>query len=430
MRFLSVVLASLSLVSAISLNTRSEDYDGYQVYRVNVGSNGEKLHEVIEKLSLQTWKGRALTSSVVDVVVPPSVLAEFKKSTEGIETALMHENLGASIAAESEVAAAPAAFAAADNDFSTLAAPNLTWFNSYHPIADHTQWLKDLAAAYPANSEVFSAGKSLEGRDINGIHIWGSGGKGSQKGVVFHSTVHAREWITNMVNEYAAYQLLTSTDPTVQAFKNKYDFYILPIVNPDGFAYTQTTNRLWRKNRQSTPSASCVGRDINRNWPHSSWPQREGASTAPCDEDYKGPSAGDGVETKVLKAHLDSIAAGKGVQLYMDIHSYSQLWMYPYGYTCSGAVPNAAKYKSLTDGAVAAVKAVHGTTFTSGPICNTIYQVSGDSVDYALENAKATYSMTVELRDTGRNGFVLPAAQILPSGEEMWAGLSYLIKNM
>jgi carboxypeptidase A4 len=67
-----------------------------------------------------------------------------------------------------------------------------------------------------------------------------------------------------MVVEYAAYQLLTSTNATTAGFKNTYDFYIFPIVNPDGFAYTQTTNRMWRKNRQATTSTSCPGRDINR----------------------------------------------------------------------------------------------------------------------------------------------------------------------
>ena len=127
--------------------------------------------------------------------------------------------------------------------------------------------------------------------------------------------------------EYAAYQLLTATDADTKTARDKYDFYIFPIVNPDGFAYTQSTERLWRKNRQSTTSASCIGRDINRNWPNQ-WDQRGGASTSPCAEDYKGASAGDGTETKVLKAQLDGVAAGNGVQLYMDIHSYSQLWMY------------------------------------------------------------------------------------------------------
>lgn len=417
MKFLGVTLASLGLVSAATV-TKKVSYDDWKVYRVNVGSNSEKFQGVVNKLKLETWKGKPATSEVVDVMVPPTQIKDFESSTAGIQTAVMHENLGLSMADEDVFSV-----------YAAGAAPNSTWFNSYHSINDHMQWISDLAAAYPSNSEVISAGKSLQGRDIKGIHIWGSGGKGSQKAVVWHGTVHAREWITTMVVEYAAYQLLTSTDATTAGFKNKYDFYIYPIVNPDGFAYSQTTDRLWRKNRQTTPSASCVGRDINRNWPNH-WDLPNGASTSPCAQDYKGPSAGDGVETKALKASLDTLAAGKGIQLYMDIHAYSQLFMYPYGYTCSGTVPNAAKYSSLTNGAIAAIKAVHGTSFTGGPICNTIYQVSGDSVDYALEQAKATFSMTVELRDTGNYGFVLPANQIVPSGEEMWAGLAYLLKNM
>ncbi|OSS49479.1 hypothetical protein B5807_05619 [Epicoccum nigrum] len=420
MKLLGVTLASLGLVSAASVsNQQAVSYDQFKVFRVNGPSNTDKFQEVVKKLQLDVWKGKPSSGDVVDVSVAPEQLSAFQDATKGLDTKIMHENLGASIADE--------------NTFSVYAAgaaPNATWFNSYHSLADHNQWLTDLAAAYPSNAEIVSAGKSLEGRDIKGIHIWGSGGKGSQKAVVWHSTVHAREWITTMVNEYAAYQLLTSTDATTAAFKNKYDFYIFPVVNPDGFAFTQSSNRLWRKNRQTTPTASCIGRDINRNWAHKSWGQAQGASTSPCAEDYKGPSAGDGVETKALKAQLDGLAKGKGIQLYMDIHSYSQLWMYPYGYTCSGSLPNSASYASLTKGAIAAVKAVHGTTFTGGPICNTIYQVSGDSVDYALENAGAKYSMTVELRDTGNYGFVLPANQILPSSEEMWAGLAYLLKNM
>ncbi|KAH7064228.1 hypothetical protein BKA63DRAFT_169009 [Paraphoma chrysanthemicola] len=416
MRF-TAVLTLVGLASAASVS-KKVSYDDWKVYRVNVGSNAAKLNDIVSKLQLEVWKGNPSTSSVVDVMVAPSKIKDFQTATEGIETKVMHDNLGLSIADE--------------DSFSIYAAgvaPNSSWFNSYHAIADHHQWITDLAAAYPQNAEVISAGKSLEGRDIKGIHIWGSGGKGSKKGVVWHGTVHAREWITTMVVEYAAYQLLTSSDPTTAAFKNTYDFYIFPIVNPDGFAYSQTTDRMWRKNRQSTPQASCVGRDINRNWP-SHWDQRGGASTSPCAQDYKGPSAGDGVETKALKAQLDSITAGKGVQLYMDIHAYSQLWMYPYGYTCSGVLPEAAKNQNLTEGAIAAVQAVHGTVFEGGPICNTIYQVSGDSVDYAYENAKAAFSMTVELRDTGRYGFILPPEQIVPSAEEMWAGLSYLLKNM
>lgn len=43
---------------------------------------------------------------------------------------------------------------------------------------------------------------------------------------------------------------------------------------------------------------------------------------------------------------------------------------------------------------------------------------------------KAKYAFTIELRDTGSYGFILPPSQILPSGEETFAGFSYLFGNM
>jgi murein tripeptide amidase MpaA len=79
---------------------------------------------------------------------------------------------------------------------------------------------------------------------------------------------------------------------------------------------------------------------------------------------------------------------------------------------------------------VAAIKSVHGTSFTSGPICSTIYKATGSSVDYVNDVVGGDYTFTVELRDTGNYGFVLPANQILPSGEEAYAGVRYLLQNM
>lgn len=80
------------------------------------------------------------------------------------------------------------------------ALPALTWFNSYHSYADHRLFFNDLNAAFPANSEIFVAGKSYQGRDIYGIHFWGASGKGKKPAVYFHATVHAREWIAAPVS--------------------------------------------------------------------------------------------------------------------------------------------------------------------------------------------------------------------------------------
>lgn len=51
----------------------------------------------------------------------------------------------------------------------------------------------------------------------------------------------------------------------------------------------------------------------------------------------------------------------QGVKMYMDWHSYSQLWMTPYGYTCSTLPAANAELQSISGGAVAAIEAVYGT---------------------------------------------------------------------
>lgn len=127
---------------------------------------------------------------------------------------------------------------------------------------------------------------------------------------------------------------------------------------------------------------------------------------------------------------LASIKSSQGLKLYIDWHSYSQLFMTPYGYSCSALATNNDEYQSLASGATDAIGALFGTQFTPGPICSTIYQATGTSVDYVADITKADYSFTVELRDTGRNGFVLPANQILPSGQEAFEGVKYLLRNM
>lgn len=79
------------------------------------------------------------------------------------------------------------------------ALPDPAYFKSYHELEAHEAFLKDLQAAFPQNSKLFTVGKSVEGRDIQGIHVWGASGPG-KKAIVWHGTVHAREWISGVVS--------------------------------------------------------------------------------------------------------------------------------------------------------------------------------------------------------------------------------------
>jgi len=105
MRFFALSLASLGLASAAAVQNKATvntkvSYDGWKVFRVTVGQDKATLSSVMDKLQLQTWKGKVATSDVVDVAVPPVHVSEFEAATERFKTTVMHEDLGASIAQE------------------------------------------------------------------------------------------------------------------------------------------------------------------------------------------------------------------------------------------------------------------------------------------------------------------------------------------
>ncbi|KAF4506597.1 hypothetical protein G6O67_006665 [Ophiocordyceps sinensis] len=413
------LLAAASWAAAAPPPTPTRvSYDGFKVFRVPVGGSAQRVNNVVARLGLDVWQPASRKGAFADIEVPPAKLDNFGRAMAGLELLTMHDDLGRSIADE------------ASFDVYAEGSANDTWFDSYHPYEAHLQWLQALQAKHPNNSDVVSSGFSFEGNAITGIHLYGSGGKGRRPAVVFHGTVHAREWIASKVVEYFAYSLLSGYegDAEIRGFVDKYDFYLFPIVNPDGFKFSQNTNRMWRKNRQTSSQGNCFGRDINRNWPYK-W-NGPGSSTNPCAEDYRGESENDAPETKSLTAFLQQVKQAQGLKLYIDYHSYSQLFMTPYGYTCDGVPPNNDELQSLAGGAVEAIRSVHGLEFGYGPICSTIYRTAGSSVDYVNDVVKSDYSFTSELRDTGRYGFILPADQIVPSGDEAFAGVKYLLQNM
>ncbi|OTB11862.1 hypothetical protein K445DRAFT_321574 [Daldinia sp. EC12] len=425
MKSLHLLLSVASLAVALRLDRRGKVvYDGYKIFRVTPGesvADFEAQLESLEAIDLTHNHGH-VEEEHFDIAVPPENLSAF----EGLNltSEVLTDDLGADIALEGELAEYPG------SELSAAALPSLSWFDAYHAYDDHLTFLKDIQSSFSSNSELITAGKSFEGRAIQGIHLWGSGGKDSKPAVYFNGNVHAREWISSKVVEYLTYQLVANynNDTAVKSFLDKYDFYILPIVNPDGFLYTQTTNRLWRKNRQTRSGTSAVGTDVNRNWPYK-W-DGEGSSTSPGSVTYRGAAAGDTPENTGIRTLGDQLANKNGIKLYIDWHSYGQYILTPYGYSCSAVVSNQAKQNSLAKNTASAIAKPYGTRFTTGPTCATLYATAGGSNDYVTDINKAEYGWAIELRDTGRNGFTLPANQILPTGIEIWEGMKYLFANM
>lgn len=133
---------------------------------------------------------------------------------------------------------------------------------------------------------------------------------------------------------YVLNELLHSTDPAVQDLALNIDWYIIPISNPDGYEYSRTTNRNWRKTR-SQVSATCYGVDPNRNWAYSWLVPDEGgnlgASTSPCSDTYAGPSAFSEPETTAINNYIGQVAYHTDV--YLSFHSYGHYLLFPYGHS-------------------------------------------------------------------------------------------------
>uniref|UniRef100_A0A671LSP1 Carboxypeptidase A4 n=1 Tax=Sinocyclocheilus anshuiensis TaxID=1608454 RepID=A0A671LSP1_9TELE len=158
-------------------------------------------------------------------------------------------------------------------------------------------------------------------------------------------------------------------------------------------------NRMWRKTRSMNSGSSCRGADPNRNWDAGFG--GPGASKDPCCDSYHGPYANSEVKVKNV---VDLIMGLGNFKSSISMHSYSQLLMYPYGYTCTD-VPDKSELHSVGTAAIEELTSLYDQ------IPN---QASGGSIDWTY-NTGIRYSFAFELRDTGFYGFLLPANQIVPT---------------
>jgi len=289
-------------------------------------------------------------------------------------------------------------------------------YNVYHTFDEIDAWIDNMASAYPSLISLFTVGTSYEGQAFRGLKF--SAGS-NNPAFYINCGLHAREWVGPATCMYVA-KWLAEAQPGSDEYTmlQSVDIYLTPISNPDGYKYTWNGDRMWRKTR-SDNNKRCMGVDPNRNW-DVNW-SGEGASSNPCNDAYYGPSVWSEVE---VTAQRDMVMSISNVGAYIDVHAYSQLWMYPYGYTVLPTA-DATLLEQIGQESVAAIKAVHGETYETGQISRVIYQASGSSADwFYMQGIKCAWA--AELRDTGRYGFTLPERFIQPTAEETWAGLKVI----
>ncbi|KAJ0174575.1 hypothetical protein K1T71_009683 [Dendrolimus kikuchii] len=294
----------------------------------------------------------------------------------------------------------------------------MDWKN-YYRLDIIYAFMDQLTSEYPYLCSVQVIGKSVEGRDIRLLKI--SNGKAGNKGVWLDGSIHPREWISTAVVTFIADRIVRTFHDLPESVTNK-DWYILPVLNPDGYEYTHTHDRMWRKNRARY--GECVGVDLNRNFSYG-WGEKgeEGSSEDPGNIFYRGPKPFSEPETAAVKRVIADEKAE--FKVFLSFHSYGEVIIFPWGYT-DDPCPD---YVELLEGGTAMAKAIHDTnghTYKVGSTKDLMYYACGTSVDWSYASANIPYSYMVELRGK-RHRFLLPKDEILTTATEAFNGVLRLI---
>lgn len=246
-------------------------------------------------------------------------------------------------------------------------------FTCYRTIGEVYAAANTLVSNYPGLVEKIDIGDSWEktqnpnnGWDMEVVLLTNRNNESTEKSDVFiMSSIHAREWATAELNlRFAEYLLQNyNADPDVKWLLDYNRIHLVLVTNPDGRLQDEAnTSWMWRKNTNSNYCGSQNsnqgrgrGADLNRNYPYQ-W----ASDSDPCGETYPGASKGSEPETQAITNYVASIFPDQkgpnpsdmvdeetATGMFIDLHSYSRLVLWPWGYTYDNA-PNDASLKVMS----------------------------------------------------------------------------------
>lgn len=288
----------------------------------------------------------------------------------------------------------------------------------YYPFSEVVSVLDQIHAAYPTlTSDKFSIGTTIQGRTLWAMKVSDNPGTDeSEPESRFDAMHHAREPESMQATIWFMLALLEryGTDPLSTYLVDNREIWFVPCVNPDGYVYNQTTNPggggLWRKNRRANAGGS-FGVDLNRNYATQWGFDDEGSSPSPTSEVYRGTGPASEPEVAAMQAFIAARSFGTAV----SAHTYSDLWLWPWGYIAA-APANNAQYTEIGD------LCTLETNWTRGPAGAVLYLANGVTDDYD-HATKGTIAFTPEIGGDS-DGFWPPTSRIIPLAEITEPGLT------
>jgi len=416
-------------------------------FRIDTAEEAEALSETSDRLYLDVWE---TTNEWVDIRIAkdrvPTVLGLLPKSMRKAYTPVMHDLAEAVHDTYHSDDTGNFWDGTAAADLSTNE-PHDLFFHDYQPLSVLHPWMQFMTSMFPGHAELLTIGKTAQGRDILALRIGAAEDNEEQPRhtIVISGGTHAREWISVSTVTYIAHSLMTQygdpSFPLVTKLLDHFDLVFIPTLNPDGYEYTWSTDRLWRKNRQPTFLPFCPGVDLDRSFQFG-W---DGDSTAdtPCSENHAGKGPLAGIEARRLVDWATNETKSNNVMFvaFLDLHSYSQQILYPYSYSCQAQPPNLEDLEEVALGLAKAFRITTGHYYGVSSACEGSIGLSsqgaknenrvgikmdgqgGSALDFFYHDLGVKYAYQIKLRDTGSYGFLLPKSNIIPTGKEAFEGV-------
>ena len=257
----------------------------------------------------------------------------------------------------------------------------------YYTLAEVEAKLDEMAAEYPnLITPKTSIGQTHEGRDV--WQVWISDNPALDEGepeALYTAVHHAREPNSMAAVVYYMFYLLENygTDPEVTYLVDNRRLAFVPVLNPDGYVYNETTNPngggFWRKNRRANGDGT-FGVDLNRNYGYEWGYDNSGSSPNPGSNTYWGPAPFSEPETQAIRDFVN----GQQFGLAFNYHTYGDLLLYPWNYEEYLETPDSSRFAEYS------ADMTRFNRYTAGSGSDVLYLVNGGAEDwmYGVTNEK------------------------------------------
>jgi carboxypeptidase T len=295
-------------------------------------------------------------------------------------------------------------------------------FFTYQEILNHLDNMYNLFPNLITQKAALS-NNTIEGRPVYWLKISDNPNIDEPEPEIMYNGVHhAREPASVAQLIMYMYYLLENynTNAEVKYLVDNSEMYFIPVVNPDGYIYNQTTNPngggMWRKNRKNNGDVT-FGVDLNRNYGYNWGFDNTGSSPNTNSNTYRGTGPFSEPETQNLRNFCNN----RQFRLALNYHTYGNLLIYPWGYGANIYTPDSAQFTDYGG---------HLTTFNKysfGTANQTVlYTANGVSDDWMYGEQSTKPKIFAMTPEAGRSdeGFWPPIGRIIDiCKENIWQNL-------